>query len=174
MKKLYLLLSFTYIIINAYGQVDQIGTFGIRAGIGTDISLGISYGAGFNYRLKENMELGLVLFGGKFSETSNNGFNDYDETTNIFAIATQANWLVNHSPDETKPFFIAGTGIAFISYEWEEKSATDTSLGTPLPSGGSMQSEEGGAGMTFNGPFDLRFEVPIMIPFGIEYVSVVP
>ncbi len=183
MKKLYLLISLSFIVITAYGQTDQTGTFGIRAGIGTDISLGIAYGAGFNYRLQENMELGLVLFGGKFSETSNNGFNDYEETTNIFAIAAQANWLFNHLPDETKPFFIAGTGLAFISYEWEERSATDTSLGTPLPGGGSMQSEEGGtggvifnvgAGMTFTSPFDLRFEVPIMVPFGIENVSVVP
>ncbi len=183
MKKLYLLLSLSFIVITAYGQTDQTGTFGIRAGIGTDISLGIAYGAGFNYRLQENMELGLVLFGGKFSETSNNGVNDYEETTNIFAIAAQANWLFNHRPDETKPFFIAGTGLAFISYEWEERSATDTSLGTPLPGGGSMQSEEGGtggvifnvgAGMTFASPFDLRFEVPIMVPFGIENVSVVP
>jgi len=183
MKKLYLLLSLSFIVITAYGQTDQTGTFGIRAGIGTDISLGIAYGAGFNYRLQENMELGLVLFGGKFSETSNNGVNDYEESTNIFAIAAQANWLFNHRPDETKPFFIAGTGLAFISYEWEERSATDTSLGTPLPGGGSMQSEEGGtggvifnvgAGMTFASPFDLRFEVPIMVPFGIENVSVVP
>ena len=46
-----------------------------------------------------------------------------------------------------------------------------------------MQSEEGGtggiifnvgAGMTFASPFDLRFEVPIMVPLGIENVGVVP
>lgn len=183
MNRLLLPLSLSLMVLVANGQADQIGTFGIRGGIGTDISLGISYGAGFNYRLQENMELGLVLFGGKFSETSNNGFNDYDETTNIFAIAAQANWLFNHRPNETKPFFIAGTGLASISYKWEERSATDTSLGTPLPGGGSMQSEEGstggiifniGAGMTFASPFDLRFEMPIMIPFGIENVGVVP
>jgi len=183
MKKIYLLISLLFIVITTYGQTDQKGTFGIRAGIGTDISLGISYGAGFNYRMKENMELGMVFFGGKFLETSNNGFNDYDETTNIFALAAQANWLFNYRYNETKPFFIAGTGLAFISYNWEETSATDTSLGTPLPGGGSMQSEEGGTGgvimnvgigMTFKGPFDLRFEVPIMVPIGIENVSVIP
>ncbi|HEY5691775.1 MAG TPA: hypothetical protein VIS49_09980 [Cyclobacteriaceae bacterium] len=183
MKKIFLSISLSLMVIFAYGQTSQTGTFGIRAGIGTDISLGISYGAGFNYCLQENMELGLVLFGGKFSETSNNGFNYYEETTNIFAIAAQANWLFNHRPDETKPFFIAGTGLASISYDWEERSATDTSLGTPLPGGGSMQSEEGstggiifniGAGMTFASPFDLRFEVPIMVPFGVENVGVVP
>lgn len=186
MKKIYLLLSLSiFVFSTSYGQTDQTGTFGIRAGIGTDISFGIAYGAGFNYRLQENMELGLVLFGGKFSETSDNGTNIYEETTNIFAIAAQANWLFSHRPNETKPFFIAGTGLAFISYEWQESSATDSSLGTPLPGGGSgsMQSEEGGTGgvifdvgigFTFGGPFDLRFEVPIMIPFGIENVGVIP
>ena len=183
MKRLYLLPCLLFIISTTYGQTDQTGTFGVRAGIGTDISFGIAYGAGFNYRLQENMELGLVLFGGKFSETSDNGFYVYEETTNIFAIAAQANWLFSHRPDETKPFFVAGTGLAFISYEWQESSATDTSLGTPLPGGGSMQSEEGGTGgvifdvgigYTFSSPFDLRFEVPIIIPFGIENVGVIP
>jgi hypothetical protein len=52
MKKLYLLLSLSFIVITAYGQTDQTGTFGIRAGIGTDISFGIAYGAVFNSRLK--------------------------------------------------------------------------------------------------------------------------
>ena len=184
MKKIYLLLSLSlFVFSSSYGQTDQTGTFGIRAGIGTDITFGIAYGAGFNYRLQENMELGLILFGGKFTETSDNGFNIYEETTNIFAVGAQANWLFGHQPDETKVFFIAGTGLAYISYEWQESSATDTSLGTPLPGGGSMQSENGGTGgvifnvglgFTFSSPFDLRFEVPLMIPFGIENVGVVP
>lgn len=183
MKKISLLFSLIFIAAATYSQTDQTGTFGIRAGIGTDITLGIAYGAGFNYRLQENMELGLVLFGGKFTESTDNGFNVYDETTNIFALAAQANWLFSHRPDETKPYFIAGTGLAFISYDWEESSETDTSLGTPLPGGGSMQSESGstggiifnlGLGYTFSSPFDLRFEIPIMVPFGIENVGVIP
>ena len=183
MKKINLILLLLVGVFAGYGQSSQTGTFGIRAGIGTDITFGIAYGAGFNYRLQENMEAGLVLFGGKFSETSNNGFNDYEENTDIFAMAAQANWLFNHDPAATKPFFITGTGLAFISYAWEESSPTDTSLGTPLPGGGSMQDEEGstggiifniGAGMTFASPFDLRFEVPIMVPFGVENVGVVP
>ena len=183
MKKALLLLSLIFISATTYGQTDQTRTFGVRAGIGTDISLGIAYGAGFNYRLQENMELGLVLFGGKFSESTDEGIHTYDETTNIFALAAQANWLFSHRPDETKPFFIAGTGLAFISYEYEQSSQTDTSLGAPLPSGGSMFTEDGstggiifnlGLGYTFSSPFDLRFEIPIMVPFGIENVGVVP
>lgn len=96
MKKIFVLLGLTFIVAPAFSQNDQTGTFGVRGGIGTDISLGISYGLGFNYRLKENMEMGLVVFGGKFSETSDNGYNVYDETTEIFALAAQANWLFNY------------------------------------------------------------------------------
>jgi hypothetical protein len=182
MKNLYSLFCLLLIANVTYGQTEQAGTFGVRAGIGTDISFGISYGVGFNYRVQENMEMGLILFGAKFSETSDNGFNIYEETTKVFALGAQANWLFNNRPDETKPFFIAGTGLAFVSYDWEERSATDTSLGTPLPGGGSMQTDAGGtggiifevgAGMTFSSPFDLRFEVPILIPFA-EVTGVVP
>jgi hypothetical protein len=171
------------LFFSSFGQSDQIGTFGIRAGAGTDISFGIAYGAGFNYRLVENTEMGLAFFGGSFSETSDNGFNEYEETTDVFAMAAQANWLFNHDSEQTKPFFIAGTGLAFISYSWEETSETDTSLGPPLPGGGSFQTEEGstggllfnlGLGMTFSSPFDMRLEVPIMIPFGTENVGVIP
>ncbi len=146
MKKIYLLLCLPFIISSSYGQTDQTGSFGIRAGIGTDISLGIAYGAGFNYRLQENMELGLVLFGGKFSESTEEGIHIYDETTQIFAIGAQANWLFSHRPDETKPFFIAGTGLTFISSEYEQSSTTDTSLGASLPGGGSVQFEDGSTG----------------------------
>ena len=182
MKKLSLLVVFVLTVSLSYSQSEQIDTFGIRAGIGTDISLGIAYGAGFNYRLQENMELGLVFFGGKFSESTDNGFNIYEETTDIFALGAQANWLFSHQQDQTKLFFIAGTGLAFVSYEWQESSATDTSLGTPLPGGGSLQTAEGGTGgviftvglgHTFSGPFDLRFEVPILIPFA-EVTGVIP
>ena len=183
MKRLYPIIVLLSIVLTAFGQSGQTGRFGIRAGIGTDITFSIAGGAGFNYLLQGHRELGLMIFGGNFSETSNNGFNDYFETTKIFAIAAQANWLYNYSPGESKTFFVAGTGLAYISYYWEESSPTDISLGTPLPGGGSMQSEEGGtggvlftigAGRTFSGPLDLRFEVPIMVPFGIENVGVVP
>ena len=159
------------------------GAFGVRAGLGTDISGGLAYGIGLNYSMQHNMELGLLLFGGRSSETSDNGFNIYEETTDVFVLAATANWLFSYRPEESKFFFVTGTGLAFISADWEETSETDTSLGTPLPGGGSMQSESGstgglifnlGAGYTFTSPFDLRFEVPIIVPFGFDNVGVIP
>lgn len=183
MKKLVTLIGLTLLYLTVHGQSGQAGTFGIRAGLGTDISGGLAYGVGFNYRLQSAMEMGLVVFGGKSTETSDNGFNIYEETTKVFVLGAQANWLFNHHPDEAKLFFITGTGLAFINADWEERSDTDTSLGTPLPNGGSMQSESGstggaifdiGLGHTFKSPFDLRFEVPIIVPFGYENIGVIP
>ena len=62
----------------------------------------------------------------------------------------------------------------FINVEWEESSDSDTSLGTPLPGGGSMQSADGtvggsvlnvGIGNSFSKAFDIRFEVPVIVTF---------
>lgn len=181
MKKLTLALCLLISSGIVFGQ-SQEGSFGIRAGIGTDISLGIAYGGNFNYRLMEDFELGLNLFGGKFSETTDEGIHTYDETTSVFVLGAMGTWLFKHRPQETKPYFLTSAGLGFISYDWEERSDTDTSLGPPLPGGGSMQSESGstgglllglGIGVTFGGPFDLRFDVPILVPFA-ETVGVVP
>ena len=65
-------------------------------------------------------------------------------------------------------------GFALISVDWEERSDTDGSLGTPLPGGGSMQSSEGstggtvfnvGIGYSLTNGMDIRFEVPVIITF---------
>jgi hypothetical protein len=181
MKKLTIAFCLLLSTSVAYSQ-SQVGSFGVRAGIGTDISLGIAYGGNFNYRMMENFELGLNLFGGKFSETSDNGFNIYEETTSVFVLGAMGTWLYKYRPEEKKPYFLTSAGLGFVSYDWEERSDTDSSLGTLLPGGGSMQSESGstgglllglGIGYTFGSPFDLRFDVPILVPFA-EAVGVVP
>ncbi len=80
---------------------------------------------------------------------------------------------------------MVGAGFAAVSVEWEEKSDTDISLGTPLPGGGSKQSEEGtaggtvlnvGAGYNFGGNVDIRAEIPVIIIAGApgEASAVVP
>lgn len=153
-------------------EAEKPGVFGIRLGIGTDIQGGIAYGGQVNYTLfKANnaFELGLGVFGGKFEETSDNGFNIYEEETTIFVIGAIGNYLFNWSMEKSGPYFVAGLGVGAVSVEWEERSPTDTSLGTPLPGGGSMQSEEGsgagiiinfGIGHRFSENFDLRAQIP--------------
>jgi hypothetical protein len=167
------------------GQSPRIG---IRGGVGTDVNLGLAYGAGVNFLLDAGgnaVELGVVLFGGSFDETSNNGYNTYDETTDIFVFGLMANYLINYAPRESGLFFVVGMGLGAISVAWEETSATDTSLGTPLPGGGSMQSVEGstagtifnlGIGGSFKNGIDIRAELPVILAFDApgDASSVIP
>lgn len=170
---------------NVYAQKRP--AIGLRAGIGTDADLGIAYGVGANYlvTLPNNaVELGLIVFGGSFEETTEE-YNTYEETTDLVVFGVMANYLVGYRPGESSTFFVAGMGLASVSVDWEERSPNDVSLGTPLPGGGSMQSASGsaagtvfnlGVGQSFKGGFDLRLEVPVILAFSApgEAATVVP
>jgi len=171
---------------NAVGQDSP--KIGIRAGVGTDISFGLAYGAGVNYLIQfqqNSLELGVVFFGGSFEESTDEGIHTYTENTDLIAFGVEANYLFGYTPGESGIFFVAGTGLASINVEWEEKSDTDESLGTPLPGGGSMQSEDGtagglifnlGFGGSFSNGFDIRAEIPVILTFAApgESSSVIP
>ncbi len=161
--------------VSAHAQTDP--RIGLRAGVGTDINLGIAYGAGVNYLLslpQNSLELGVVFFGGSFDETSEEGNSKYDETTDLIVFGLLANYLIGYTPNQPGTFFVAGFGLASINVEWEERSDTDVSLGTPLPGGGSKQAEDGstggtvfnlGFGRSFAGGFDVRAELPVIVSF---------
>jgi hypothetical protein len=153
-------------------KTEPTGTVGIRFGVGTDIEGGLALGGQISYILFKDMnaiELGLGVFGGSYEETSDNGSNTYNETTDLLVIGAMGNYLFRYSLDASGPYFIVGAGVGVVSVSWEETSDTDTSLGTPLPGGGSMQSEDGsaggvllnfGIGHRFNRQFDLRAAIP--------------
>ncbi len=161
---------------------------GVRAGIGTDVSLGLAYGLGVNYRIpvpSNALEIGIMLFGGSYNEETDNGFNRYEENTDLFVFALMANYLLNYVPGQDRPYFITGFGLGSVNMTWEERSTTDPSLGTPLPGGGSFQEDDGsgggtifnfGIGYTFSSGLDLRAETPIIISFAApgEASAVVP
>lgn len=145
---------------------------GLRVGVGTDINLGVAFGAEINYTrlLGDNaLQLGLAGFGGKFEEDSEEGCCSYHEETTIFVVGALANYLLSYSLARSGPYFVVGVGAGAISVEWEERSPDDTSLGPPLPGGGSMQSEDGtsagaivnfGIGQRFSERLDIRAQVP--------------
>lgn len=182
--RLGLLFLFLGILVGstAYAQdAAKPGTVGIRFGVGTDIEGGVALGGQLNYTLNQKsngIELALAVYGGTFEEESDNGFNVYKEETKILVIGAVANYLYRWAMDMSGPYFLAGVGFGAISVEWEERSETDSSLGTPLPGGGSMQSEEGsaggmilnfGLGYRFTALFDLRAQVPtFFVPGGDE------
>ncbi len=149
---------------------------GVRGGIGTDITFGgVAFGAGVNSLFQERLEIGLMGYYGKFEETSDNGVNEYEETTEVTAFAALVNYLYGYERDRKGWLFVGGAGLAYLGVYWEERSDTDVTLGELLPGGGSMQDFEGsvggllfnlGAGYSFGNGFDVRLEVPIVIAFG--------
>jgi len=178
-----------FIIISGFTLIlaQGTGSFGIRGGVGTDITGGLAYGGSINYQfpLGQNWaEIGPVLYISHSEETTEE-FNTYIETTDLTVFGVLANYLFNYDPTASGAFFLAGFGFAAVSVEWEEKSDTDISLGTPLPGGGSKQSEDGtaggsvfnvGAGYKFQGKVDIRAELPVIFIFGApgETSSVAP
>jgi len=192
MRKLWIQAMVATLILNVSAipsAIAQTGPrIGIRAGVGTDINLGLAYGAGANFLLslpQNSLELGVVFFGGSYDETSDNGYNTYDETTDVFVFGMLANYLISYTPELPGTFYVVGFGLASVSIDWEERSATDVSLGTPLPGGGSMQSEDAsgggsvfnlGIGRTFAKGFDVRLEMPVILSFSSpgDASSVIP
>ncbi len=150
---------------------------GLRGGLGMDISGGFAYGIGVNYQLKlgsDVAELGINLYGNSYKEDSTSGIHTYTETTNLLVFGFLANYLFNYSPDNPGMFFVSGLGLAAINVDWIEESETDTSLGTPLPGGGSKQEVEAsaggsiinlGIGYLFESGLDMRLEVPTILVF---------
>ncbi len=177
MKKTLVILVTIFWIFTSFAQKNTVPSIGIRGGIGTDINLGLAYGAGINYLVDYNnkdLELGVLYFGGNYKESTKEGRHTYNETTDLSVMAILANYLIKYTPYQNGIFFISGVGIASVYVEWEEKSPTDISLGIPLSNGGSMQSSEGntggtilnlGIGKSFFSGADIRAEMPVIITF---------
>ncbi len=169
------LLSVFFFLCDAgqsFAQVDH-GSFTIRGGLGTDINLGLGYGAGIGYKFPySNFEVTAVLFGHSSEETTTE-FHTYTEKTDLFVFGVLGNYLIGYSKYEPGFFGIVGFGFSAVSVDWEESSPTDISLGTPLPGGGSKQSESGtGGGSVINAGFgysfgnvSLRAEFPVIVAF---------
>jgi len=161
---------------------SEVPKIGVRGGIGTDINLGLAFGGGVNYMLDMGdspLELGVVLFYSHSTETSNNGFNDYHETTDLTVFGMMANYLLGYKVGTPGMFLLGGFGLGVMNVSWEEWSPTDGSLGESLPEfpDGSRMDDGGvvagsvfnlGGGMSFSNGADIRFEVPVILTFG-EY-----
>ena len=168
------LASLVLLTVATPASAQRPGRVGVRAGVGTDISGGIAGGGQIDYTLfqgENSFELGALVFGGKFEEDSNNGFNDYHEETSVVVFGAIANYLFRHSMEVPGPYFVAGAGVGAVSVSWREESPTDVSLGPPLPGGGSFQEEDGtvgglvvnfGIGHRFTEQVDLRVQAPTL------------
>jgi hypothetical protein len=187
-QRWYPIVTLVILLISGTASGQTTPQIGIRGGIGTDASLGLAYGLGGNFMIdipNNSLELGVIFFGGSYEESSDEGMHTYDETTDLMVFGFVASYLIGYVPRQPGLFYIAGIGLASISVDWEERSDTDVSLGTSLPEGGSMQSEDGtGGGMVFNlgigrsfsNGLDIRTELPVIVTFAPpgEASAVVP
>jgi hypothetical protein len=174
-RKRYLVIGMLLSAAVLAGAESLTDGLGVRGGAGADITFdGIAVGAGVNKLFLDEFEIGLVFYYGSFQSTSSNGVNSYTDKTQVIALAAQVNYLYGYHRDKGGFYFLAGVGIAYLGINWEESSPTDTSLGTPLPGGGSKQTFDGsvggsivalGAGYAFGGGLDVRLEVPLVISF---------
>lgn len=176
-KKLIQFLIIAIAVFYSPGLLAKDVGIGIRAGVGTDITLGLAYGGGINYYLGmpfNGLELGIQAYGHHSVETTNNGYNDYTDTTDLQAVVLLANYLIHYKPNEAGFFAVTGIGLGVIHLTFVETSPTDISLGTLLPGGGSSMSFDGtvggsvfnlGFGYNFKNNIDLRLEVPFMVLF---------
>ncbi|MFC1568311.1 hypothetical protein ACFL37_01275 [Candidatus Margulisiibacteriota bacterium] len=174
------------VVLSLSFQTASLAAIGFRGGLGTDISGGLAIGVNGNYQKDMGFftsEFGVSLFNANNSYDSTSGGNTYTEKTGLTILGGLTNLLVNYQPNNL--FFVAGAGLGLINLTWSETSPTDTSLGTPLPGGGSEQSTDAlvagsvlnlGFGYLFENGFDLRFEAPIVLVFSVpgNAAAVVP
>lgn len=161
-------LNFIFAVTSATEHERKVG---VRGGLGTDVSLGIALGGSLNYLFIQNLEVGLVVFGGTYKETSTSYGHTYNETTRLLVIGVLANYLHFYEPEKIGVYLVTGFGLASISGNWQESSKTDTSLGTAMPGGGSTHNIDFGVGgpvanlglgINFGKGLDIRLEVPII------------
>lgn len=173
-SKYLLFFLFSFILSGTLFPQQNSGKFSIKAGVGTDINLGLGYGGGIGFIFpNSNIELNVVLFGHHSEETTEE-FHTYNEKTDLFVYGIMADYLIGYTGEGSGVYGIVGFGFSAVSVDWEESSPTDVSLGTPLPGGGSKQSESGtgggsvvnaGFGYSFGNKLHLRAEFPVIISF---------
>lgn len=151
---------------------------GVHGGVGTDINLGLGLGVKvsaipFQYR-NQPLEIGVEVFYSNTTEITDEGLHSYEENTQLLVIGLLGNLLYRYNKEKPGVFYILGLGVAGVSVEWEEKSETDSSLGTPYGSSGSMQSADGttggsilnvGVGYHLGNGFEVRLELPVFVVF---------
>ena len=108
----------------AYPNSSELSSIGIRAGLGTDINLGLAYGGGINYlfNLNQNaVELGIVVFGGHSEETSVE-YNTYTEKTDVLVYGVLANYLFGYELKKAGLFGLIGLGFCAIIHNYSPNS----------------------------------------------------
>jgi hypothetical protein len=149
----------------------EISGFGLNAGVGTDVSLGLAAGVGISYLMVNDPELsleaGFNLYFSSYKESSVDGPADYvyydSATTIIFAVA--ANALFNYNPKTAGIYTLAGLGAGGVNINWEKSSTDDPTYNDSGDSTGGSLIINLGVGGTFGNGFELRAQLPVFMTF---------
>lgn len=111
------------------GSSPTLGYAGIRAGVGTDIQLGLGVGVGGCYVFSPSesgiaFELGADVYYHSLKEIEDvqrGGVTVHsEEKTTLVVFGVRANGLFNYYPSRRTVYFIAGFGFVVASMEWSE------------------------------------------------------
>ncbi len=170
MKKIIVIIAIASICIPAFSQ--GMSGFGIHAGVGTDISLGIGFGGGASYALVTDgliaYEFGIDLYYAHSDVSAPDGPLNYvyrDVTTTIFFAAT-LNTLFNYLPDTGGIYFIIGSGAGAANVNWVGSSTDDPTYNDSSENTAGGLLLNFGLGGTFGNGFELRVQVPVIIILG--------
>jgi hypothetical protein len=144
--------------------------FSARAGVGTDINLGIAVGGGVGYLQRFQglppVDFGLDLYYSHsvYSEQSGAKNYTYTETTTLVVYAVTANFMHGYHPGQKGFYFHTGVGVGAVSVDWDHYSPQDTS-------GYNASGKYTGAGLlvnlgasyAFGSGLEARLQAPILV-----------
>jgi hypothetical protein len=149
--------------------------FGMRGGIGTDITLSLGFGVGAFYVLApstystSNWDLGLDIYYANVTEEETDSEGTlFEDNTELLVFAIRTNGLFNYRPKQSGVYFVAGVGIVLANISWEE----DITYYYPYVPGTYHYSNDAfsignvfnlGVGLTFGGGLEARLETPLLI-----------
>lgn len=171
MKKI-LCMIFAVLVLPAFPAVSKENpVFSVKAGIGTDVNLGIALGGGFGYLMEFSgmppLEVDIDYYYYHGLDTSKeqvgNSLNTYNDTTTLRVFAVTANLLHGFQPEKAGFYFITGAGAGAVSLDWKHQSPEDTSYNDSGSSNGGGILVNLGAVYAFGRGFEIRLLAPILV-----------
>lgn len=149
----------------------QSPVFSARAGLGTDINLGVAVGGGFGW-LKEFAGLPPVDFGIDFyyydgteisEEQVGPSLNTYEDKTTLMVFAVSADFLHGYEAGARGFYYLTGLGAAAVSVEWVGYSADDPSYNDSRDYASAGLLVKLGVAYAFGKGLELRLVAPILV-----------
>lgn len=156
---------------SAQGSSASGPAFSARAGLGTDINLGVAVGGGLGW-LKEFAGLPPVDFGIDFyyyhgtevsEEQVGPSLNTYEDTTTLMVFAVSADFLHDYEAGSRGFYYLTGLGAAALSVEWVGFSADDISYNDSRDYASAGLLVKLGAAYAFGSGLELRLVAPILV-----------